>query len=73
MKRRIIIDVDSDVLFNRLRDLNGDTLDLGERLAGVLMTGEATLTTAIGLGLYGISIAGSGAFPAAQDGGGDRG
>ena len=64
MKRRIIIDVDSDVLFNRLRDLNGDALGFGERLAGVLMTGEATLTTAIGLGLYGISIAGSEARPA---------
>jgi hypothetical protein len=57
-KLRITLDVDTAELFDMLRRV-GDGGALGNRLAGVLLTGEASLTDALGLSIYGVKLASS--------------
>lgn len=53
--RRIILEVDEAVLFDRLKELNGNTQRLGANIADILLA-ETTPRSRIPLMVYGISV-----------------
>lgn len=57
MVREVTLHVDPVKLFDALKAISGNTLPLGQRLAGLLMTGEISGLDAIGLAVYGITVA----------------
>lgn len=56
-KRQITLEVDSNLCFDNLAKLDGDTNGIGSRLAGALLTGHASMADQIGLlAVYGVEI-----------------
>ena len=53
--RRITLEVDEGVLFDRLRELNGSTQSLGRHIADILLA-ETTPRSRIPLMIYGIDV-----------------
>lgn len=53
---RMVLEADSDQLFEMMAKMKGDGGPLGERLAGLLLTGRRDTMTEIGLGVYGVEV-----------------
>lgn len=64
-KHRITFEIEPAILFDSIHLLGGDTVAIGRRLIGVMMTGDVSLSEAIGMGVYGISVVGIESMPAA--------
>jgi len=58
MKKRVTFEVDDNALFDRLREMNGDTDALGARLVSSLLA-KPSLAEAIGMALYGVTYEGA--------------
>lgn len=56
-KLRVTFEVDTIEMFDRLAAVKGHGSLLGDRLIGVLMTGEAGFSERVGLSYYGIEVA----------------
>lgn len=54
-KRRVTFEVDTSELFDRLRDMRGDTGPLGERVVAALLSEPGTAAL-IGMAFYGVQI-----------------
>lgn len=57
-KLRITFDVDTVELFDMLQMVNGNCGPIGQRLAAVMMTGEASAGDHFAMAFYGISFEG---------------
>lgn len=57
MKKKVVLEVDHNQLFDMLHKMKGDTSAIGSRLVETLLSAEVSLSTAIGLGVYGIVLA----------------
>ena len=55
-KLQVTFEVDTIKLFDTLTKLNGDVGPLGQRIAGILMTGKASALELAGLAVYGIDF-----------------
>ncbi len=55
-KMRFTFDVDSGKLFDSIAMMGGDWTPLVQRMAGVLMTGEASFSEAVGMAVYGVEV-----------------
>ena len=55
-KLRVTFDVETGELFDSLQKLNGDAGGIGMRLAGVMMTGEASFLDSVGMAVYGVAL-----------------
>lgn len=55
-KIRIIFEVDTVQLFDRLHAMRGGCGPIGERIVGVMMTGQLGVADAIGMAVYGVSL-----------------
>ena len=53
---KLTFEVDTGALFDSVAKMNGDTSILGERLIGVMMTGQASFREQLGMSVYGISL-----------------
>jgi len=53
---RVTFDVDTGQLFDTLQKMNGDTSAIGERIVGVLLTGECPWRDEVGMAVYGITL-----------------
>lgn len=56
MKKRVVLEVDDIQLFDMLHKMKGDTSAIGSRLVETLLSENVSLSTAIGLGVYGIEL-----------------
>ncbi|WP_028732112.1 hypothetical protein [Rhizobium leguminosarum] len=57
MKTRVTFEVDRNELFDMLKKLNGDFSSLGVRLVEQLLQQETSFIDAIGMAVYGVSVA----------------
>ncbi len=55
-KRRVTFEVDNVELFDRLREMKGDTGPIGERLVGALLTDNVGFAETAGMAVYGITL-----------------
>lgn len=53
---RVSFEVDTGKLFDTVAQMNGDTRTIGERLVGVMLTGEATWRDHVAMEVYGIKL-----------------
>jgi hypothetical protein len=53
---RVAFEVDTGKLFDAVAKMEGDTRPIGERLVGVLMTGEAPWRDQVAMDVYGIKL-----------------
>ena len=58
MKKRVTFEVDDNALFDRLREMNGDTDALGARIVSSLLA-RPNFAEAIGMALYGVVFVGA--------------
>lgn len=58
-KYRIVLECDNKAAFDMLKLQGGETVDLGNRIAGLLLTGELGFADAIGLACYGTILVSS--------------
>jgi hypothetical protein len=56
-KMRIVFDVDTGQLFDSIAAMQGDWSPLVQRMAGLMMTGEACFRDAVGMAFYGVEVA----------------
>lgn len=56
MKKRVVLEVDDCLLFDTLKKMRGDTSAIGNRLVAILLSEQVSLSTAIGLGVYGVEV-----------------
>lgn len=56
-KLRVTFDVDTSALFDSIAAMNSDWSPLVQRMAGVMMTGEASFPDAVGMAFYGVEVA----------------
>lgn len=53
---RVAFEVDTGKLFDTVAQMDGDTRPIGDRLVGVLMTGEAPWRDQVAMEVYGIKL-----------------
>lgn len=55
-KIRVAFEVDQSQLFDTIQKMGGDCSMIGERIVGVLLSGEAPWREQLGMAVYGIQL-----------------
>ena len=55
-KIRVAFEVDQSQLFDTIQKMGGDCRMIGERIVGVLLSGEAPWREQLGMAVYGITL-----------------
>lgn len=58
-KHRVTFEVDNIILFDMLREVHGNPDGIGQRVAGVFLTGNCDFREALGLAVFGITFIGT--------------
>lgn len=53
---RVTFEVNQSQLFDTLHKMGGDTRAIGERIIGVLLSGECSWPDEVGMAVYGITL-----------------